>query len=1784
MLNRSPLLMCLSLLSAAFGQNPKGVGYAIQFTSSASGQFQVFPENSAAFTTFTAGNTGPTAPIKILATPDGSQFYIVGSRAVDSFDPAFKAASPINGLAGTFSGAVTSPDGRFLLVEASQGHNSGAVYVLNTRANVVALTVPVGGTVIGVAVSEDSSTAWILGESTGTFITTVSLTNLAQVGTPIFLRDPASEEGLGGGATSISLSPMNLLYVTAVNQILQIDPSILATCQASALTCAPATVISVPAQKPGPLQYTVAPSTRGPLYAYFVNGAPNIGGQSLLRIQVPWSSGDGYVSYATSEVFDSIMVAAPERIFAHSPADTTLWDVAYDLSSVAVSSLQNVLPATTVYSAVVTDELPSAHYLFAVSGSAPLSTVYLVNLTSNSLSGHAASSAGPGPMQFVYVPSGSPAGFSSSPITYNFSQTNLTADATAAPLIVRNLDQNGNPVFGVPVTFRDPSGALTITPTTATTNANGYAEAIITMGSNTGTYPVTMTATNGANSVSATFTLMVPGPGSLGTFASPGTLAGPNLLSIVTGNGQLYQGNVMRTGDPASALTVQVVDTNGNPLANQAVTFAVTGPLIGTIDNPNATTDATGLTSTDFLPHLPAPNTPFEATTVTASATNSSGTPIGSVVFTETVYQNNPDGTGAPTVQIQLPTNPMIQGGEGDTLPDAVQAVVTSNSFGSAQPIPNIALWITDPSTMFLNGPGTCQGNPVSDQTGTIKCNLIPVCATALTPSGTPYGLGLHGFSIDVGEYETFSNYDVIIAAGTTQNLHLTAGNNQSGNAGATLSVPLSAAVADNCGTGIPGITVTWTVTQGSATLSTVSSLTVAGGITSTTVTLGNTPGIVSITASIDSTTAVTFTETANATVGGLTLLSGSGQTALEGDAFSQPLVFALKDTKGNPVAGFTVKFSVAGGIASLSATSELTNSQGLASVNVTAGNAPGAVTINANFSAFTATATLTVNASGAQSITFGALSNLVLGASPFALSATTSSGLSVIYVSTTPSVCTVSGVVLTLVAAGTCSITASQPGNSTYAAAAPVTQTFTITAAAAVSITPLALSFQAEEGALAQSGGVLIASNGTITWQSSATTSSGGAWLSTSGSGTVVAFLSASLTVSINPVSLTAGTYQGSVTIQTPGATPSFTTVAVTLTVSAPSKQSEILTTLHSFGGVDGSGSGAALMQAANGDFYGTTPGGGASSACTQGCGTIFRTTPSGTFTMLYSFCSQANCTDGSGPDAALVQGTDGNFYGTTGSGGAGKGGTVFRITPSGTLATLYSFCSQANCADGSGPLGLVEGADGNLYGTTESGGANKGGTVFKITPGGALATLYNFCSQANCTDGETPSAALIQGADGNFYGTTYTGGVVLCGGGCGTVFRIAPSGTLTTLYSFPNAEDGNPLGGLIEGSDGNFYGTAGGDSAQGATIFGISSGGTLLSRYIFGDLAPAGLVQGTDGNIYGVISGDETIFRFTPSTPSLGGTVTFLYTFCSQSNCPDGGSPSGLVQDANGNLYGTAGFGGGNNPFGTVFSLSGPPALPNINQSGDLGTTQTGLFNGASFQVVVAPNAWITIKGTGLSSETDTWANSIMNGNLPTSLDGVKVTVNGAPAYVAYISPTQINALAPNVGAAGSEVGPVAFVTVTNPAGTSPAANALYWPIAPAFFQWGNYAVATRQDYSLAVKNGTFPGVTTSPAKPGDVIILWGTGFGPTSPAAPAGVETPATTTYNAANPVTVTVGGLAATVYGAALAPGFAGLYQVAIQIPTSLVNGDYSVVATLPTEFGPSPSTTLITVQN
>ena len=341
-------------------------------------------------------------------------------------------------------------------------------------------------------------------------------------------------------------------------------------------------------------------------------------------------------------------------------------------------------------------------------------------------------------------------------------------------------------------------------------------------------------------------------------------------------------------------------------------------------------------------------------------------------------------------------------------------------------------------------------------------------------------------------------------------------------------------------------------------------------------------------------------------------------------------------------------------------------------------------------------------------------------------------------------------------------------------------------------------------------------------------------------------------------------------------GKTLTFLLLAFTMTTTL--SQAQTHTVLHSFDWTDGADPNAGLVQGINGNFYGATTYGGAAGNCLYSCaGTIFEITPEDTFKVLYQFCSLANCADGNFPYATLLQATNGNLYGTTNAGGANGAGTVFEITPSGRLITLYSFCSKRGCADGDSPTAaLIEGTDHNFYGTTLIGGRQGGGTIFKITPAGKLITLYSFCALDKCSDGESPHGGLVQASNGNFYGTTTIGGSAIlgrCDAGCGTVFELTSPGTLTTLYTFcsrANCIDGwEPVGGLVQAADGNLYGT---------TLFG-------------------GI-----GEVCG-FPGCGTVFQLTPT-----GTLTTLHSFCIEGGCPDSFAPfAALALGSNGLLYGT-------------------------------------------------------------------------------------------------------------------------------------------------------------------------------------------------------------------------------------------------------------------------------------
>jgi uncharacterized repeat protein (TIGR03803 family) len=346
--------------------------------------------------------------------------------------------------------------------------------------------------------------------------------------------------------------------------------------------------------------------------------------------------------------------------------------------------------------------------------------------------------------------------------------------------------------------------------------------------------------------------------------------------------------------------------------------------------------------------------------------------------------------------------------------------------------------------------------------------------------------------------------------------------------------------------------------------------------------------------------------------------------------------------------------------------------------------------------------------------------------------------------------------------------------------------------------------------------------------------------------------------------------------------------------------------TVLHDFGfpscvGVevctDGGYPAAGLIRDAEGNFYGTTSFGGANVSATVFGGTVFAVDTTGHETVLYSFCSASNCTDGEYPVAALIADAAGNLYGTTAAGGTGGdcaeniaplpgGGTVFKLDPTGHETVLYSFCSAPGYIDGAVPEGaLIRDVAGNFYGTTSSGGANGGGTVFEVDSTGREAVLYSFCSASNCTDGEFPYADLIADAAGDLYGTTYYGGAnAHYDSGLqryigGTIFKLVPPAqpgsawTETVLYSFcsaSNCTDGyNPTAGLIADAAGNLYGTTGFGGAGGCcgTVFSLATGSGL----------GYGIASSTQSlSLQAGQSGTATI-TVTPTSGFFNGQITF-------------------------------------------------------------------------------------------------------------------------------------------------------------------------------------------------------------------------------------------------------------------------------------------------------------------
>jgi uncharacterized protein (TIGR03437 family) len=676
---------------------------------------------------------------------------------------------------------------------------------------------------------------------------------------------------------------------------------------------------------------------------------------------------------------------------------------------------------------------------------------------------------------------------------------------------------------------------------------------------------------------------------------------------------------------------------------------------------------------------------------------------------------------------------------------------------------------------------------------------------------------------------------------------------------------------------------------------------------------------------------------------------------------------------------------------------------------------------------------------------------------------------------------------------------------------------------ASPVSASPSELSFSYTVGDPAPPSQtvVIISPGATLTFSAAASTTAGGNWLSVSPTSGDV---HTTLTIAVDPSNLSAGIYNGTVTITPSGTGNTPKTVPVRLSVSSKTT-SGIISTVAGNGFVPYSGEGGAATSAAL----------AANAVAVDSAGNLYigdslssrvlKVNSGGTITSLAG-------------NGALSYGGDGGpatkaaFFYPYGVAADGQGNIyiadtnnhrVRRVDSGGTITTVAGNGNPGFSGDGGqataaslfSPMAVAVDAGGNLY-IADSGNFR----IRKVSAAGIITTVAGSLLPIFSGDGGPATSAGLFSPGGVAVDTS--GNLYIADIGNNRIRKVNTAGTISTV-----------AGNGTKGYSGD--------------------GGAATSAELSMTSAHIGLAVDATGSLYIADSGNHRVRKVDPTgiiTTVAGDGVGGFSGDGSPAVNAGLNNPTDVACDSAGNLY----IADTSNNRVRKVTFGAGAAVPSISSN--------GIVNGASFQPGIVSNSWATVLGTGLAPKTDNWANSIVNGMLPTSLDGVKVTIGGKLAYPDYISPTQVNLLVPDIPAGPTQV------TVTTPSGTSSTFTVNAGTYGPAFFQWpNNQVVGTRQDYSWAVKDGTFPGNSTVAAKPGDVIILWGTGFGPTSPVAPAGMQVPSDQLYSTATLPTVTIDNVPATVYGAALTPGFSGLYQVAIGVPASLGDGDWPVVASI-----------------
>jgi uncharacterized protein (TIGR03437 family) len=948
---------------------------------------------------------GPTisvpGAIQFLSLADGSELYLITNNTGAAITVLYPIAGSavvdptsqqdIGNFANPLNCAALTPDGSRLVV----GEN--AVHIFDTGSNTDltpnGIAVGNGAAIIGVAVSYDSQTVYALATYNGnSYLAAISVPQLAVT----------NSTNIAGAATALALGPNALLYVSAPNQILEINPVSLAP--------TPGGVVAVDAT-PGKLVFT-------PDGNYAVAANQTFGTQPailllnlndhLIEGTVPFT---GLPAFAVSPLtgfpatFDGLYVASPTTVYAFSSGAQSLFNLRIGTNGglvLEIPVIANVILSAQAAATLSNDlGVPGRNYpqlLFTVSSGmvdgTGIDNLYRIDPASSLLTQQTPLVSLPGAVAYF-----APTFTNNTPTTvlqYGDNQTLLPA-GISLPLVVRALDQNGLPISGTGVNFVASAG--TIAPAITVTGADGYAQAIFQAGitpADVGT--VSVTASIGP--VQQTFTINVEA-----TQPAP-----PAALSIVSGQGQVILANPVTGLLPSVApFTVLTTDSNGNPVPNALVTFTVTSGA-GGLKAPDGSeqnavvtpTDSAGQASITFIPTIAASYRGFLTATVTASATtgatDTDGNPITvsqdffvTTLLLDVAYCGtppcNPPVSPLYAQVLQPAPGTVFTGNAGNTLPSPVLVQVF---LASGPAIPNVGVNVSTGSSLNLPnascaGP-TGGGLALTNASGLATCNLV----LNGMPGTEPLTISIPEAGIGNGSGLIFSGYTLTILPGTPANIKILSGNNQVVLPDTTLPVPFLVKVTDAFNNPVPGAPVTWKVVSGSISLTGASATTSANGeATASGYVISKGGSTVTVQVTVGS-ASVTFTILVNVPAATIKVVSGNNQSAVVNTPLSVPLVVQVQDKSGNP-ASFSQVFFSASGIQRLSATSVTADVNGQASTMVTsAGPIAGTFTVSAIFSKAkkppTATFTLTTLPLGPESPVIANSASFAPGISPGSL------------------------------------------------------------------------------------------------------------------------------------------------------------------------------------------------------------------------------------------------------------------------------------------------------------------------------------------------------------------------------------------------------------------------------------------------------------------------------------------------------------------------------------------------------------------------------------------------------------------------------------------------------------------------------------------------------------------------------------------------------------------------------------------------------------------------------